>query len=44
MNIELLDDLRWLSLDSRNKVKLINALADYSYEHCLVVLTGYKQE
>lgn len=42
-NIVLLDDLRWLSLDSRNRVKLKNALADYSYEYMPIVITGYKQ-
>lgn len=42
-NVVLLDDLRWLSLDSRNRVKLKNALADYSYEYCPIVITGYKQ-
>ena len=39
-NIVLLDDLRWSSLDSRNYIKLINGLAEYSYEHTPVVLTG----
>lgn len=39
-NTVLLDDLRWLSLDSRNYVKLINGLAEYSYEHNPIVLTG----
>lgn len=42
-NIVLLDDLRWNSLDSRNKIKLINTLADYSYEYNPIVLTGYEE-
>lgn len=39
----LLDDLRWKSLDSRNYIKLLNTLADYSYKNNPVIITGSDQ-
>ena len=43
-NVVLLDDLNWNSLSPRSFVRLINTLADYSYEHNSVVLTGYNKD
>lgn len=40
-NIVLLDDLRWNALDGRNRIKLVNTLKDYSFEHTPVVITGW---
>lgn len=39
-NMLLLDDLRWGSLDQRNKINLIDTLFDYSVNNEGVVITG----
>ena len=39
-NMLLLDDLRWNSLDRRNKINLIDTLFDYSVNNEGVVITG----
>lgn len=43
-NMVLLDDLRWDSLDSRNRLNLIDALFDYSLNNEGVVITGCNQK
>lgn len=43
-NMVLLDDLRWDSLDSRNRLNLIDTLFDYSLNNEGVVITGCNQK
>lgn len=43
-NPVIFGDLRWGLLDIRNRIKLIDYLAYYSYEHTPVVLTGGQEE